>query len=93
MGDGSQNFLVLPPQTNHAFAVSKRPGILIAASSLVLLTGLVWEIRHLHEPAYDGTPLTSWLEQYSTNHFVRPRSAADKEAETAIRQIGTIISL
>ena len=71
MGDGSQNFLVLPPQTNHAFAVSKRPGILIAASSLVLLTGLVWEIRHPHEPAYGGKPLTGWLEQYSTNHFVR----------------------
>ena len=69
--------------------MSKRFGIALALSGLVLLAGLVWQILRPHEPVYGGKHLSSWLEQYATNHFVRPRSAADKEAETAIRQIGT----
>jgi HEAT repeat protein len=55
------------------------------------LVGFVaWEVLHAHEPVYGGKPLGAWLEQFSTNHFAHGRgSVADREAQEAIRQIGT----
>lgn len=55
---------------------------------LVFAVGLLLTIRN-REPSYQGRTLTSWLQQYSTNHFAHRGSPADKEAEYAIRQIGT----
>ena len=57
---------------------------------LVCLTGfLAWQFLHSREPVYQGKPLTAWLEQFSTNHFTHRGGVADKQAEEAIRQIGT----
>ncbi|MHB8524042.1 MAG: hypothetical protein ACYDH9_25240, partial [Limisphaerales bacterium] len=44
-----------------------------------------------NEPVYQEMQLTHWLEQYATNHFSRSSdSNLESQAETAIRQIGTI---
>jgi hypothetical protein len=55
---------------------------------LLLSVGLLLIVRN-REPSYQGRPLTVWLAQYSTNHFQRRGSIADKEAEHAIQEIGT----
>jgi hypothetical protein len=62
--------------------------LVVVLAVLALAVGLVLALW-TPEPSFEGRSMTSWLEQYSTNHFVRRGSAADKEAEHAIREIGT----
>jgi hypothetical protein len=50
---------------------------------------LAWRLLHSPEPSYNGKPLTAWAEQYRTNHWRWAGSAAEKDAEFAIQQIGT----
>jgi HEAT repeat protein len=51
---------------------------------------LAWRLLHSPEPAYNGKPLSAWAQQYLTNHWSRwAGSAAEREAEFAIQQIGT----
>ena len=58
---------------------------------LVAVAGVIgWQIFRFHEPVYHGKRLTGWLEQYGTNHWSAGRNGElDKQAEAAIRQIGT----
>lgn len=78
-----------PTERGHLKFFRKRWIWIIAVFSLLVLgVGLLLPIR-TGEPSYQGKRLTSWLQQYSTNHFVHRGNAADKEAEYAIRQIGT----
>ena len=55
----------------------------------VTIAGLIaWQ--SLREPVYQGKRLSVWLDQYGTNHFPTVRDGPlGKEAETAIRRIGT----
>src|SRR5437667_9235543 len=41
------------------------------------------------QPAYNGKRLSDWAEQYGSNHWSGANRSADREAEFAIRQIGT----
>jgi hypothetical protein len=58
---------------------------------LVAVIGvIVWQVLRLREPVYQGKGLSVWLVQYGTNHWSAGRGDEfDKQAETAIRQIGT----
>ena len=49
---------------------------------------LIWKSFFRPEPAYNGKRLTAWAQQYGANHWSGNRAAA-KEAEFAVRQIGT----
>jgi len=68
-----------------------KPVQIALAVTLVVLVGvMVSLILSDREPAYQGKPLSGWLEQYATNHW-SPQSGGelDKKAQTAIRQLGT----
>jgi hypothetical protein len=41
------------------------------------------------EPVYQGKPLSYWCEQYATNDLLHPNDDSKKQAEIAIRAIGT----
>jgi hypothetical protein len=69
--------------------VRKRFDILIASACLAILAGAAWQLLSPHEPVYQGKRLSNWLEQFSTNHWGKFNSTEDKEAASAIRQIGT----
>jgi hypothetical protein len=76
--------------SNGRFKFPGRSWIIFALGSALLCLPLFFLLTSpIRQPTYRGRPLTSWLEQYSTNHFVRRGSDADKEAEHAIREIGT----
>jgi hypothetical protein len=50
----------------------------------------LWLALRPRGPNYQGKPLIIWLDQYGTNHWGVGRGGAlDKQAETAIRNIGT----
>ena len=62
------------------------------ASAILLLTALVfliWSIFKFREPVYRGKRLGDWVAQYGTNYWSAPNGELAKEAESAIRQIGT----
>jgi hypothetical protein len=66
-------------------------GVLMVAA----LCGVAWLLLIMHEPIYQGRALSAWLDQYGTNHW-GPRNGdlgrkgnLDKEAQIAIRTIGT----
>lgn len=68
----------------------KRVHIALAVLLVVLAGVIVWQVLRLREPVYQGKGLSVWLVQYGTNHWSAGRgSEFDKQAETAIRQIGT----
>src|SRR6185436_15838719 len=47
-----------------------------------------WLFLRRVEPVYNGKPLTAWAQQYGSNNWSRRKELA-REAEFAIRQIGT----
>jgi hypothetical protein len=59
----------------------------VFASLLIVLIWLGLSARR--EPVYQAKPLSSWLQQYGTNHWASRNTALDIQAENAIRQIGT----
>jgi hypothetical protein len=59
-------------------------GLLVGALLLAML-GLFSR----REPTYQGRSLSGWAEQYGSNHWSGNNRAAEKEAEFAIRQIGS----
>jgi len=68
----------------------KRVQIALAVLLGAILGVLVWQIFRFREPVYQGKRLSVWLEQYGTNHWSAGQSGdLDKQAEIAIRQIGT----
>jgi HEAT repeats/HEAT repeat len=56
---------------------------------IAIFGGLTLLLLHSREPVYQGTRLTVWCEQYHTNHWTGRNQELDKQAETAIRNIGT----
>lgn len=70
----------------------KRLQIALAVLLIAIAGVIAWRVLHSRErePVYQGKRLSVWLEQYGTNHFPTVRDGPlGKEAETAIRQIGT----
>ena len=68
----------------------KRVQIVLALLLVTIFVVLAWQIFRFREPVYQGKRLSVWLEQYGTNHWSAGRSGElDKQAEIAIRQIGT----
>src|SRR5579864_2809300 len=66
----------------------KRCRIALAVLLVAIIGVISWQ--SLREPVYQGKRLTVWLEQYGTNHFPTVRDGPlGKEAETAVRRIGT----
>jgi HEAT repeat protein len=67
--------------------------VVLCAVSLIAVLFVVWNSNYVHEPVYKGKRLTGWVEQWKTNRWNIPKTAsnraAEKEAETAIRAIGT----
>lgn len=67
-----------------------RVRIALAVFVVAVLTVIGWQAFSLREPVYQGKCLSVWLEQYGTNHWSSGQnSELDKQAGTAIRQIGT----
>jgi hypothetical protein len=69
----------------------RRPlGIALSVFLAIVLVLLGWTMLRLREPAYQGKPLSVWLEQYGTNHWSGGHNGElDKQAEAAIRKFGT----
>lgn len=65
---------------------TKLAGVILVAFVFALLA---WRFLYSPEPVYNGKPLSAWAQQYGSNHWGGANRAADKEAEIAIRQIGT----
>ena len=72
------------------FCQSSRPGIL-AAPVMILLVGLVWFLvwQLPREPAYRGKALTLWLQAYVSASSSGPGSREWREADDAVRHLGT----
>ena len=63
---------------------------LARAIALAFIVGFwVWMLLHSPEPVYNGKSLTDWAQQYGSNNGRGGGGPAAREAEAAIRQIGT----
>jgi hypothetical protein len=60
----------------------------VVVLAFLMVTSVAWLFLRRVEPVYNGKPLTAWAEQYGSNNW-RPRRELAREAEFAIRQIGT----
>ncbi len=70
--------------------VRKRVQLALALLLLVLAGVISLQVLRAREPVCQGQPLSVWLKQYGTNHWTVGRDGKlDREAEAAIRQIGT----
>lgn len=67
----------------------KRRPIIIGILATVLIAGVVWSTFRSREPVYQSKPLSAWLQQFATNLSPDENQELAKQAETAIRQIGT----
>lgn len=54
-----------------------------------VLAVLAWRSLFHPEPVYNGKPLSTWAEQYGSNNWRAGGKPAAREAQAAIRQIGT----
>ena len=67
-----------------------RVQIWLAVLLVAVAGGIGWQTLREREPVYQGKRLSAWLAQYGTNHWSSGRDGElDKQAETAIRRIGT----
>jgi len=64
----------------------KLAGVILFAALTMLL---IWGFLHSTEPVYHGKTLSAWAQQYGSNNWRGGGASAAREAETAIRQIGT----
>src|SRR5262245_15912350 len=65
----------------------KLAGVILCTALSALL---VWRFLHSSEPVYNGKTLTAWAQQYGSNNWRGGDTAlAAREAEAAIREIGT----
>ena len=68
----------------------KRVRIVLAVLLVALVSVIVWQAQREREPVYQGKRLSVWLLQYRVNHHSAGGDGVlDKQAETAIQQIGT----
>src|SRR5258705_5185008 len=65
---------------------SPKATIILLAVALGGAAFLGWKFFR-SEPAYHGKPLSAWAQQYGSNHW--SNQAAAREAEVAVRQIGS----
>src|SRR5260370_39597349 len=56
----------------YSAGMGTKRGFLIAILVVALLGGLVWMLSRPAEPAYQGKPLSAWLEQYSESYVEWP---------------------
>src|SRR2546428_3295656 len=56
----------------HPAGMGKKRGLLLAVLFVAPLCGLVWMLSRPAEPAYQGKPLSAWLEQYSERYVEWP---------------------
>jgi hypothetical protein len=70
-----------------------RKGLAVCILLAAVIIGLaLFYFLQPREPVYQGKPRTAWLEQFGTNYEgggIRGESDLKRQAETAIRQIGT----
>jgi hypothetical protein len=79
-----------PPPSAHNAVMRKRVYIALAVLLVALAGVITWQVLREREPVYQGKRLSAWLKQYGTNHWAAGSGGElDKQAETAIRQIGT----
>jgi HEAT repeat protein len=64
--------------------MGKKRGLLLALLFVALLGGVVWVLSRPTEPAYQGKPLSAWLNEYNG----RPGDT-NQAALVAIREMGT----
>src|SRR5712692_3461380 len=64
--------------------MGKKRGFLLAVLAVALLGGLVWMLSRPAEPAYQGKPLSAWINEYNG----RPGDT-NQAALVAIREMGT----
>ncbi|HYG33628.1 MAG TPA: HEAT repeat domain-containing protein [Clostridia bacterium] len=71
--------------------MSKRGRLALAVLLVALVSVVVCQMWPTREPVYQGKRLTAWLSQYMANHWVaaKQNNELDKQAQAAIRQIGT----
>jgi HEAT repeat protein len=78
------------PNEKRTRPMGQRRLIIIAILTTLLMARLAWTAFRSREPVYQGKPLGGWLQQLEENRW--PPLADNpkfKQAETAIRQIGT----
>ena len=63
--------------------------VVAPAFLIAIFGGLIWLVLSQHELEYQGKPLRYWANQYGSNHWTAPNNELDKQAEMAIRSIGT----
>jgi len=74
----------------HNPAVRKTRRYLLVTLLIAVLGFAPWLLlRPDPEPTYQGKPLTDWCYQYAGNSFLDSNTELQKQAETAIRTIGT----
>jgi HEAT repeat protein len=64
--------------------MGKKRGILLAVLFVALLGGLVWMLSRPTEPAYQGKPLSAWLDE-----FIGGPGDTNQAAFVAFRELGT----
>jgi hypothetical protein len=63
--------------------------ILAVAFLTIIFGGFIYWALSWHELEYRGKTLRFWANQYGTNHWSGRNQELDKQAETAVRSIGT----
>src|SRR5260370_42102477 len=67
----------------YSAGMGTKRGFLIALLAVALAGGLVWMLSRLAEPAYQGKPLSAWLEQYSEWYVEWPPGSGSLHALSA----------
>lgn len=62
--------------------------VAVVVLAFLVATSVAWLFLHRAEPVYHGKPLTFWAQQYGSNNWSSRKELA-REAELAVRQIGT----
>src|SRR5713101_1991795 len=70
----------------HPARMGKKRGILLAVLFVALLGGLVWTLSRPAEPAYQGKPLSAWLNEIDVNVYPGDTNQA---AFVAFSEMGT----
>jgi HEAT repeat protein len=69
--------------------VQRRTKFIIALCLLAAIGGLAWILWRPREPVYQGKRLSHWLEHYDGNFSTITEQSWMRQADEAIRQIGT----
>jgi hypothetical protein len=82
----AQTFLVFLRHPRHTAAMRKWFYILLVVVLIAGLGGVAWQVSRPREPVYQGKPLSFWV---GSCESAMNGSVAYRQAEEAIRQIGT----